>query len=373
MTPADEAHYTFVGLAAMIDPPRPEAVAAIADAARGGIRTIMITGDHKVTATAIARQLGIFRPGDRAVTGPELDAMDAQALDAALPYISVYARVSPAHKIRIVSAWQRRGKIVAMTGDGVNDAPALKQADIGVAMGVTGTAVSKDAAAMILADDNFATIVRAAQSGRSVYANIKNTIHFLLSGNMAGILSVLFASLCGLPAPFAPVHLLFINLLTDSLPAIAIGMEPARRSLFADPPRDPKAPILDRALMARILVQGALIAAPTMAMFLFGLQDGDTARAMTLAFATLTLARLFHGFNCRGRESIFRLGLRTNQFVLLAFGLGVLLLALALCVPALSTLFAVQPLCGTDLVGILLAAVLPTVCIQLGKLVRGRK
>ncbi len=373
LTLADEAHYTFVGLAAMIDPPRPEAVAAIADAARGGIRTIMITGDHKVTATAIARQLGIFRPGDRAVTGPELDAMDAQALDAALPYISVYARVSPAHKIRIVSAWQRRGKIVAMTGDGVNDAPALKQADIGVAMGVTGTAVSKDAAAMILADDNFATIVRAAQSGRSVYANIKNTIHFLLSGNMAGILSVLFASLCGLPAPFAPVHLLFINLLTDSLPAIAIGMEPARRSLFADPPRDPKAPILDRALMARILVQGALIAAPTMAMFLFGLQDGDTARAMTLAFATLTLARLFHGFNCRGRESIFRLGLRTNQFVLLAFGLGVLLLALALCVPALSTLFAVQPLSGIDLFGILLAAILPTAFIQLGKLVRGRK
>ncbi|MEG1721056.1 MAG: HAD-IC family P-type ATPase, partial [Pseudoflavonifractor sp.] len=223
----DEQDFTFIGLISMIDPPRPEAIQAVADAKRAGIRTIMITGDHKVTASAIAAQLGIFREGDRALTGTELDGLTDGDLDEQLEQISVYARVSPEHKIRIVSAWQRKGRIVSMTGDGVNDAPALKSADIGVAMGITGTEVSKDAASMILADDNFATIVRAVVNGRGVYTNIKNSIGFLLSGNMAGILCVLFTSLLNLPVPFAPVHLLFINLLTDSLPAIAIGMEPA--------------------------------------------------------------------------------------------------------------------------------------------------
>ena len=208
LTLEDEHGFTFVGLVSMIDPPRPEAIQAVADAARGGVRTIMITGDHKVTATAIARQIGIFRDGDEALSGVELDDMDDSELDAHLEHISVYARVSPEHKIRIVEAWQRKGKIVSMTGDGVNDAPALKAADIGVAMGITGTEVSKDAASMILADDNFATIVKAVVNGRGVYTNIKNAINFLLSGNMAGILCVLFTSILALPVPFAPVHLL---------------------------------------------------------------------------------------------------------------------------------------------------------------------
>ena len=236
----DEQGYVFIGLISMIDPPRPESVAAVADAKRAGIRTVMITGDHKVTTTAIAKRIGIFGEGDLAVSGPELEQMTDEELDRKLTHISVYARVSPEHKIRIVTAWQRRGQIVAMTGDGVNDAPALKKADIGVAMGITGTEVSKDAAAMILADDNFATIVNAVTNGRGVYENIKNVIGFLLSGNMAGIFCVLYASLMALPAPFAAVHLLFINLLTDSLPAIAIGMEPAGSDLLNRKPRDPK-------------------------------------------------------------------------------------------------------------------------------------
>ena len=230
----NENDFIFLGLISMMDPPREESKAAVADAKRAGIKPVMITGDHKITATAIAKQIGIFEDGDIAMTGRELDAMSEEELDRKITEISVYARVSPENKIRIVDAWQRRGSITAMTGDGVNDAPALKKADIGVAMGITGTEVSKDAAAMILTDDNFATIIKAVANGRNVYRNIKNAIKFLLSGNMAGILSVLYTSLAALPVPFAPVHLLFINLLTDSLPAIAIGMEPAEKDLLSE-------------------------------------------------------------------------------------------------------------------------------------------
>ena len=370
VTLEDERNYTFIGLISMIDPPRPEAVQAVADAKRGGIRTIMITGDHKVTASAIARQLGIFRDGDEAVSGVELDGMTDTELDERLPHISVYARVSPEHKIRIVNAWQRRGNIVSMTGDGVNDAPALKKADIGVAMGITGTEVSKDAASMILADDNFATIVKAVVNGRSVYANIKNAIQFLLSGNTAGIFCVLYASLLALPVPFQPVHLLFINLLTDSLPAIAIGMEPARKGLLDQKPRDPREPILNRPLLARIGGQGLLIAIVTMIAFYLGYQGGDAVMASTMAFATLTLARLFHGFNCRGSESIFRLKLSTNKYSVLAFLAGVVLLLLVLFTPGLKSLFMVAPAFGFANLGeIVLLAFLPTLVIQLVKLV----
>src|SRR5699024_8403435 len=259
---------------------------------------------------------------------------------------------SPEHKIRIVSAWQRKGKIVSMTGDGVNDAPALKKADIGVAMGITGTEVSKDAASMILADDNFATIVKAVVNGRSVYTNIKNAIQFLLSANTAGIFCVLYASLLALPVPFQPVHLLFINLLTDSLPAIAIGMEPARRGLLSQKPRDPKEPILNRSLLSRIGVQGLLIAIATMAAFYLGYcPTKDAAMASTMAFATLTLARLFHGFNCRGAESLLRLKLTTNPASILAFFAGVVLLALVLFVPGLTSLFMVAPGFGAAQLG----------------------
>lgn len=368
LTLEDENHLTFVGLVAMMDPPRKESIQAVAEAKTGGIRTIMITGDHKITAQAIAGQIGIFQDGDVALEGIELERMTDEELDDILERVSVYARVSPEHKIRIVNAWQRKGKIVSMTGDGVNDAPALKKADIGVAMGITGTEVSKDASSMILVDDNFATIVQAVVNGRGVYTNIRNAIQFLLSGNMAGILCVLFASLMALPAPFEPVHLLFINLLTDSLPAIACGMEPARKGLLQQKPRDPNESILNRDLIRKILGQGTLIAVPTMVAFYIGFAE-SAAVGSTMAFATLSLARLFHGFNCRAKESIIKLGFRSNPFSLLAFGIGIVLLFAVLLVPGLNHLFFVEGINAFRIGAIIGLAFIPTLLIQIYKVI----
>ena len=363
-----EYNYTFLGLVSMIDPPREESKQAVADAIRAGIKPIMITGDHKITASAIAKQIGIMRGGDMAVTGMELDAMTDEELDKVLEHISVYARVSPENKIRIVEAWQRKGSIVSMTGDGVNDAPALKKADIGVAMGITGTEVSKDAASMILQDDNFATIIKAVANGRNVYRNISNSILFLLSGNMAAILTVLFTSIMALPVPFAPVHLLFINLLTDSLPAIAIGMEPPEDGLLSQKPRDPKKGILTKQFTALMFGQGALIAVSVIIAFFIGIEISETA-AVTMAFATLTLARLFHGFNCRSSRSIFRLGMLTNIYSVGAFLAGVLFLSLVLFIPALYGLFCVEGLNSGMYGMIALLAFAPTLIIQIDKLI----
>ena len=368
-----EKDFVFLGLVSMVDPPRPESVQAVADAKNAGIRTVMITGDHKVTATAIARKIGIFEDGDLALTGAELDAMSDKELEKAIDRVSVYARVSPENKIRIVEAWQRNGRIVSMTGDGVNDAPALKKADIGVAMGVTGTEVSKDAADMILADDNFATIIKAVVNGRNVYRNIKNAVLFLLSGNMAAILAVLYTSLVGLSVPFAPVHLLFINLLTDSLPALAIGMEAADPKLLQERPRNPKEGILTREFMLTILGEGFLIAVVTLSAYYIGLRTAGTALASTMAFATLTLARLFHGFNCRSKEPLVRIGLLSNRYSLYAFFAGVILLLLVLIVPGLQGLFEVAPLSVLVFVKIAILSVLPTVTIQLVRICRLRR
>lgn len=362
-----EQNYIFLGMTAMMDPPRIESRTAVLNARRAGIRPIMITGDHKITAMAIARRIELFREGDLAITGTELDAMDDQQLLQALGRISVYARVSPEHKIRIVDAWQTRGNIVAMTGDGVNDAPALKKADIGIAMGISGTEVSKDAASMILTDDNFATIIRAVSNGRNVYRNIRHAIQFLLSGNMAGIFSVLYTSLFSLPMPFAPVHLLFINLLTDSLPAIAIGMEPQEDGLLDQPPRDPCQGILTRSFLSGILLQGGLIAICTMAAFHIGLETGGAGTASTMAFATLTLARLLHGFNCRSEHSILRLGFSGNLWSVMAFETGIVLLAAVLFFPGLQVLFAVADLNLSQLMAIAVFALIPTAVIQAGK------
>ena len=365
-----EDDLVFLGLTAMMDPPRPESRQAVASARQAGIRPVMITGDHKVTAMSIAERIGIFAPGNMAVTGAELDRMEEEDLNRNLEHISVYARVSPEHKIRIVRAWQNRGHIVAMTGDGVNDAPALKKADIGVAMGITGTEVSKDAASMILADDNFATIIKAVSNGRNVYRNIKNSIQFLLSGNMAGIFCVLYTSLLSLPLPFKPVHLLFINLITASLPAIAIGMEPPEEGLLKEPPRNPKEGILTASFIRDILVQGALIAAATMWAYTTGLHEGGAGRACTMAFSTLTLARLFHGFNCRSSHSIIRLGLGSNLYSVMAFQLGVVLLAAVLFVPGLQIMFAAADLSLSQLTTLAAAAFLPTLVIQIHKILR---
>ena len=368
----DEAEYTFIGLISMMDPPREESKDAVTDAKRAGIKPIMITGDHKITATAIAKQIGIFEEGDLSVTGAELDAMSDAELFDKIERISVYARVTPENKIRIVDAWQKKGHVVSMTGDGVNDAPALKKADIGVAMGITGTEVSKDAASMILADDNFATIIKAVANGRNVYRNIKNAIQFLLSGNMAAIIAVVYTSLLALPVPFAPVHLLFINLLTDSLPALAIGMEPAEDDLLAKKPRDPKEGILTKTFATRVLVQGALIALVTMIAFYMGLQAGGAQVASTMAFATLTAARLFHGFNCRSEHSIFHIGFKRNWYSLGAFVVGILLLAMVLFIPVFHGLFEIAPLAMNQTLAIFGLAFVPTVFVQLYKIIKER-
>lgn len=364
----DENHYTFIGLISMIDPPREESAAAVADCITAGIKPIMITGDHKITASAIAKQIGILQPGDRAVEGLELDKMSEEDLMKNLHHISVYARVSPEHKIRIVRAWQEKGQIVAMTGDGVNDAPALKQADIGIAMGITGTEVSKDAASVILTDDNFATIVKSVANGRNIYANIKNSIKFLLSGNTSGIIAVLYASLMALPMPFEAVHLLFINLLTDSLPAIAIGMEKSRRDLLKDKPRNSKVSILSKDFIGEVALEGLVIGIFTIMAFYIGLKT-DNATASTMAFATLCLARLFHGFNCRGNKSIFTLGVFSNKYSWMAFGTGLILLNGVLFIPFLQKLFAVTPLVSNQVAAIYVLAFMPTLIIQCYKVI----
>lgn len=370
LTLEDENDLIFTGLIAMMDPPRVESAPAVADCRRAGIRPVMITGDHKITASAIAREIGILQDGDRAVEGSELEKMTDEELRNEVEHISVYARVSPEHKIRIVRAWQDRGHVAAMTGDGVNDAPALKQADIGIAMGITGTEVSKDAASMILTDDNFATIVKAVANGRNVYTNIKNSIQFLLSGNLAGILVVMITSLFGLPLPFTAVQLLFINLLTDSLPALAVNMEKPTGDLLNQKPRSPKEGILTKDFLQTLGIQGALIAVATMVAFYLGMQINN-GMACTMAFATLCMARLFHGFNCRGSRSIFRLS--ANPYSVGAFFVGTLLLMLVLFVPALHGLFDIDnALTLTNIGQIVGLAFAPTLLIQLSRIVRGK-
>ncbi|PKM53409.1 MAG: ATPase [Firmicutes bacterium HGW-Firmicutes-5] len=367
LTLEHEDEMILFGLVAMMDPPREESAAAVEDCIKAGIKPIMITGDHKITASAIARQIGILRDGDMAYEGAEIEDLTEAELIQLVPSVSVYARVSPEHKIRIVSAWQSLGHIVAMTGDGVNDAPALKQADIGIAMGITGTEVAKDAASMVLTDDNFSTIVKAINNGRSIYDNIKNAVKFLLSGNTAGILAVLYASVVGLQAPFAPVHLLFINLLTDSLPAIAIGVEPAHGQLMKRKPRDASKPILDRAFGIEVFLEGIVIATVTMTAYYLGLNQGGHGVAMTMAFATLSLSRLVHGINCRMDEPLTFKTLFMNPFTYLALILGIVLLGSVLLLKPLQGIFEISPLATSQLASIGILSLVPLVVVQLGK------
>ncbi len=340
----DEKDLTFLGLIAMMDPPRIESRDAVSECIRAGIRPVMITGDHKITASAIAKEIGILTEGTIAVEGAEIEKMSDEELADFVEKVSVYARVSPEHKIRIVRAWQEKGNLVAMTGDGVNDAPALKQADIGVAMGITGTEVAKDAAGMVLTDDNFATIVKAVKNGRNVYANIKKAIGFLLSGNTAGILAVLYASFAMLPVPFAAVHLLFINLLTDSLPAIALGLEPHTDSVMDEKPRPRTEGILTKKFMTNVIVEGLVIALAVVAAFHIGLSVSAECGS-TMAFATLCLSRLFHGFTSKADGWVlFTKRMFNNRALVGAFLFGVILLGSVMFIPALSGVFEVTAL-----------------------------
>lgn len=370
----DEDDLIFVGLISMMDPPREESKAAVADCIRAGIKPIMITGDHKVTAAAIAKRIGILKDESEACEGSVIDNMSDEELMDFVDGISVYARVSPEHKIRIVRAWQNKGNIVAMTGDGVNDAPSLKQADIGVAMGITGSEVSKDAAAMVLTDDNFATIIKAVENGRNVYKNIKGSIQFLLSGNFGGILAVLYASLAGLPVPFAPVHLLFINLLTDSLPAIALGLEPHTKAVMDEKPRPMNESILTKDFLIKVGTEGFCIGLMTMLAFLIGYRGGDAVLASTMAFGTLCTGRLVHGFNCKSdRPMMFSKKLWNNIYLIGAFLIGFVLITSVLTIPALQNVFKVVPLNVTQLFTVYGLALLNLPVIQLLKWIRKRR
>lgn len=375
----DEKDMVFLGLISMMDPPREESMAAVAECISAGIKPVMITGDHKVTAAAIAKKIGILKEDSEAVEGAVIDDMSDEELREYVEKISVYARVSPEHKIRIVRAWQDKGNIVAMTGDGVNDAPALKQADIGVAMGITGSEVSKDAAAMVLTDDNFATIVKAVENGRNIYKNIKNSILFLLSGNFGAILAVLYASIFALPVPFAPVHLLFINLLTDSLPAIALGLEPHSKELMNEKPRPANESILTKSFLSKIGISGLSICIMTVIAFLMGLNGWFTAGALggsallgsTMAFGTLCISRLFHGFNCKSdRPVVFSRALFNNKALWGAFIVGMVLITAALCIPGIDHIFKVQTLGLPQLLTVYGLAFLNIPVIQLIKWVQ---
>ncbi len=371
ITLEDEYHLTFIGMIAMMDPPREESAEAVKQCKQAGIRPIMITGDHKATAAAIAKRIGILKDDSEACEGSEMDSMSDQELRDFVEDISVYARVTPEHKIRIVKAWQDKGYIVSMTGDGVNDAPALKQADIGVAMGITGSEVSKDAASMVLTDDNFATIVKAVENGRNVYRNIKNSIQFLLSGNFGAILAVLYASVAALPVPFAPVHLLFINLLTDSLPAIVLGLEPHTKDVMDEKPRPVGESILTKAFLQKIGIEGLSIAVTTMAAFYIGNHFGNAVLASTMAFGTLCTARLVHGFNCKAdMPVVLSKKLWNNKYLLGAFALGLCLITAVLMIPACSGVFQVQTLTGTRLLIVYGLAALNLPIIQIIKMVR---
>lgn len=374
LTLEDEDHLTFLGLVSMMDPPREESAAAVRECIKAGIKPIMITGDHKVTAAAIAKRIGILKEESEAVEGAAIEGMSDEELREFVTGISVYARVSPEHKIRIVRAWQDRGNIVSMTGDGVNDAPALKQADIGVAMGITGSEVSKDAAAMVLTDDNFATIVKAVENGRNIYQNIKNSIQFLLSGNFGAILAVLYASVAGLPVPFAPVHLLFINLLTDSLPAIALGLEPHKKEVMLEKPRPMSESILTKSYLLSIGIEGLSIGATTMAAFLIGYRSGGAALASTMAFGTLCTSRLVHGFNCKSKRPIlFKTGFFNNPYLAGAFLIGFVLITGVMVIPGLNGIFKVVSLDMGRLFTVYGLALLNLPVVQIIKAIRSHK
>lgn len=365
-----EQNLVFAGMAGMVDPPRPEVKEAVHLCRQAGIRPVMITGDHVLTAEAIGRELGIYQKGDCAVTGAELDKMSDKELETAAETCTVFARVAPEHKVRIVKAFQKSGNVVAMTGDGVNDAPALKTADIGCAMGKSGTEVAKGASDLILTDDNFATIVEAVREGRGIYDNIRKAVHFLLSSNIGEILTIFVAMLLGWAAPLLPIQLLWVNLVTDSLPAIALGMEPAEENIMERPPRKNTGSLFGDGLGGRILLEGVMIG--VLALLAFGIghvyfdKENGYAVGRTMAFAVLSLSQLVHAFNMRGEGSLGKLPFCSNKWLLMAFLVGVLLQTVVIMVPVLAGIFQVVPLNGEQwfLTAALALAPLPLVELE---------
>jgi Ca2+-transporting ATPase len=375
-----ESGLTFIGMVGIIDPPRPEVAAAIGEARAAGIRTVMITGDHPATGRAIAEQIGLWREGDALITGAELDGLEQQRLEERIDKVSVVARATAEHKLRIVHALKARGFICAMTGDGVNDAPAVKAASIGVAMGKTGTDVTKEAAALVLADDNYATIVAAVEEGRAIYANIRKFVFFLLSSNTGCVLFVLIASLLGWEAPLAPIQILWINLITNGLPALALGVDTRDPSQMAQPPREPGGAILSKREYVHMVLVGALMAVTALVTFAWALPDAhhaaskeELAHARALVFGILSVGPLIHSFNCRSeRRSLFSVGVFTNRALWGAVGVGLLLQAITVYVPPLRPFFKTAPLDGTDLLWIFAMSFLPFVLVEIYKLIAPR-
>ena len=364
---AVENNLIFVGMEGMIDPPREEAKVAVAKCKAAGIRPVMITGDHKITAMAIATQLGILDESGIAIEGSDVEKMTQEELNENVEKYSVYARVSPEHKVRIVSAWQSRGKIVAMTGDGVNDAPALKKANIGCAMGITGTDVSKQAADMILTDDNFATIVEAVEEGRSIFDNIKKSINFLLSCNLGEIVALLTTIVLGMPLPLLPIHILWVNLVTDSLPALALGVDPQEPGLMERKPRDPKKSIFADGLWASIIFQGIIIGVVTLVAFNLGNRT-SIEEGRTMAFVTLTLAQLMHTFNVRSTDkSIFTVGLFTNKYLIGANLLSIFLVVIHIVVPQLREIFKLTLISTEYALEVIGLSLMPIVLVEIRK------
>jgi len=365
-----EHNLIFCGMTGMIDPPREEVKDSIRICKKAGIKTVMITGDHKNTAVAIAKQLNLFEENSLALTGVELARLSDQEFSDKIEHIAVYARVAPEHKVRIVDAWQKKGEVVAMTGDGVNDAPALKKADIGCAMGITGTDVSKEAAEMILTDDNFATIVSAVEEGRGIYANIKKAIHFLLSCNIAEILILFIATLVGWVQPLLPIHILWINLVTDSLPALALGVEKSDPGIMKEKPRSPKESVFAHGLGARIIFQGIILAAITLSVFHFALLNYSVEVARTMCFAVLAFSQLTHAINVRSQEkSLFGSGLFTNRYLWIALGLSCALQLVVLLIPSLQTIFHVASMNSIQWFIVIIASLSPLAVVEFTKLV----
>lgn len=368
-----ERNLVFAGMAGMVDPPRPEVKEAVHLCRQAGIRPVMITGDHVLTAEAIGRELGIYQKGDCAVTGAELDKMSDMELETAAETCTVFARVAPEHKVRIVQAFQKRGNVVAMTGDGVNDAPALKTADIGCAMGKSGTEVAKGASDLILTDDNFATIVEAVREGRGIYDNIRKAVHFLLSSNIGEILTIFVAMLLGWAAPLLPIQLLWVNLVTDSLPAIALGMEPAEENIMERPPRKNTGSLFGDGLGGRILLEGVMIG--VLALLAFGIghvyfdQENGYAVGRTMAFAVLSLSQLVHAFNMRGEGSLGKLPFCSNKWLLMAFVVGATLQCVVIMMPPLAGIFQVVPLNGEQWLLTAALALAPLPLVELEKAV----
>ncbi len=342
-----EQDLVFLGLVAMKDPLRPEALEAVQRCREAGITTVMITGDHKDTAVAIAQELGLSNGDSSALSANELDNLTDEQLAKVVESVSVYARVSAEHKLRIVQAWKRRGAIVAMTGDGVNDAPAIKAADIGVAMGIAGTDVTKEAADMVVTDDNFASIAAAVEEGRAVFDNIRKTVHFLLSCNFSEVLVMLFSTLLGLPLPLLPIHILWMNLVTDGIPALALAVDPKAPDLMKRRPRRPDASLLDGKRLVAVGVEGLMLGVIALGAFAYSLYGWHQTveEARTVAFTVMVGAQLVHAFNCRSeRLSLFQVGLGTNRTLLWAFLLSLVMQLAVLTVPAASPIFKVAPL-----------------------------